>query len=81
MLGSRIRKAFTVTPDNPRALASDKLAEVFRAADIDAEPFDDLAKGVCSAYEYAKANGLPLIALGSLYMYGDFMDALNNITE
>ena len=81
MLGSRIRKAFTVTPDNPRALASDKLAEVFRAADIDAEPFDDLAKGVCSAYEYAKANDLPLIALGSLYMYGDFMDALNNITE
>lgn len=77
ILGSKISKAFTVTPDNPRALNADKLADMFREHDIEAESFDDLACGVSSAYEYAKNNDIPLIALGSLYMYSDFTDAMH----
>ena len=76
MLGDLTDKVFTVTPDNPRALDSAALARVFTEKGIAAESFDVLAEGVGSAYSYAKRKGIPLIALGSLYMYREFTDAL-----
>ena len=72
MLGKYIDKAFTVKPDNPRALDSKTLAGVFTEKGIEAEGFDVLADGVRSAYSYAKEKNIPLIALGSLYMYREF---------
>ena len=78
MLGCYIDKAFTVRPDNPRALDSGKLAEVFNGKGIEAESFEVLAEGVRQAYSYAKEKDIPLIALGSLYMYREFTAALEN---
>ena len=75
MLGRYIDKAFTVKPDNPRALDSETLALTFE----NAQPYSILSEGVKAAYSYAKDNKLPLIALGSLYMYKEFIETIKNI--
>ena len=79
MLGDFTAHAFAVTPDNPRALDSKTLAETFAEKDIPATAFDSLEDGVKSAYEFAKKHNVPLIALGSLYMYREFINALDNL--
>lgn len=79
MLGNHAAKVFTVKPDNPRALDSASLAKVFSEKNISAESFDVLADGVKSAYEYAKSRNIPLIALGSLYMYREFNEVLRSL--
>ena len=81
MLGQYISRVFTVKPDNPRALGSKELAEVFTDAGFSAQSFGDLADGVKAAFEYAKENKVPLVALGSLYMYKEFSDALKNLID
>ena len=70
------REAFTVTPDNPRSLAAADYAAAFRAAGITATAFDTVGEGVARAVARARETGLPLIALGSLYLYGEFVTAL-----
>ena len=77
MLGENIEKVFTVVPDNPRALDSASLAAVFTEKGIAAESFDVLSEGVKSAYDFAKQRNIPLIALGSLYMYREFTESLS----
>lgn len=79
MLGKSIHAAFTVTPDNPRSLDCRDLAEVFRRREITAFPYDDMGAAVKDAAEYAEKHGLPLIALGSLYMYSEFSEHLRNL--
>lgn len=79
MLGKFIDTAFTVSPDNPRALNCCALADVFLSRGIKAVPCDEMASAVKAAAEYAEKNGLPLIALGSLYMYRDFSAALRSL--
>ena len=72
------RRVFTVKPDNPRSLGANELAELFVSHGIPAEPFADLGEGVAAARAYARENGLPLVAMGTLYMYKEFMEALEN---
>lgn len=79
MLGGLIDRVYTVTPDNPRALDSAALAEVFSDKGIPAEGFEHLPDGVAAAYLRAKETGLPLVALGSLYMYREFSEALSGM--
>ncbi|MDE6678512.1 MAG: bifunctional folylpolyglutamate synthase/dihydrofolate synthase, partial [Ruminococcus sp.] len=67
---------FTVTPNNPRSLDCQTLAGSFSAKGIPACAFHNMKECVKSAYDYAKEKNLPLIALGSLYMYKDFINAL-----
>ncbi len=76
MLGELAEKAFAVKPDNPRSLDSEKLAWALNERGLETVPFSDLAEGTAAAYEYAKKRGIPLIALGSLYMYRQFTEAL-----
>ncbi|MBQ9898167.1 MAG: bifunctional folylpolyglutamate synthase/dihydrofolate synthase, partial [Ruminococcus sp.] len=76
MLGGLTERVFAVKPDNPRSLDPKILAGTFGEAGITAEAFDDLREGVREAFEFAKGRGIPLIALGSLYMYRKFTDAL-----
>lgn len=76
MLRLAAEKVFTVKPANPRALAAEELAEVFRREGIPAEAGETFEAGVKAAFEYAKMHGLPLIGLGTLYMYNDFINAL-----
>ena len=79
MLGNLTAHAFTVTPDNLRALDSRILAETFTEKNIPASAFESLTDGVTAAYEFAVNHRIPLIALGSLYMYRDFVNILNNL--
>jgi len=79
MLGNLTDKAFTVKPDNPRALDSSLLADSFTAKGIRTAAFTDLEEGVREAYEYARRHDIPLIALGSLYMYREFIRAFAKI--
>jgi dihydrofolate synthase/folylpolyglutamate synthase len=67
-------KAFTVKPKNPRALDSKLLADEFIRNGVDAELSTKLSVGVQKALTYAEQHQLPLIALGSLYMYSEFMN-------
>ena len=79
MLGELADTAFAVQPDNPRALNSGALAQALTQRGLTTRPFDDYDMGVRTAYEYAKEHGMPLIALGSLYMYRQFTDAMKDI--
>jgi dihydrofolate synthase/folylpolyglutamate synthase len=79
MLGELTETAFAVKPHNPRALDSTALAQALNARGMKTAPYDDYASGVRAAYDYAKQHDLPLIALGSLYMYQQFTDALKDI--
>ncbi len=64
-------RAFTITPDNPRALSAEEYAEVLRARGVDATPAGSIDEAVRAAVAAAKQNGVPLVCLGSLYTYGD----------
>lgn len=72
-LASRV---FTVAPPSPRALASDALAKVFSEFGVDALAFDTIEEGVSAAFAEAKTQNMPLVMLGSLYMYGNVYSAL-----
>ena len=79
MLGELAERAFAVKPANPRALDSKILAEALTERGLFTESFDDFSSGVKAACDYAAERKIPLIALGSLYMYRQFTEALGNI--
>lgn len=76
ILGKFIDKAFTVIPDNPRSLDSDILARAFTEKGIDAVSCGSVENGLQQALEYAKSRNIPLIVLGSLYMYKEFSEVI-----
>lgn len=62
-------KAFTLTPDSPRALGADEYARVLQDAGIEAYPNDSILGAFERAKAEAKKDGKPLVCLGSLYVY------------
>ena len=72
-------EAFTVIPDNPRSMDSKVYAEYFNNYGIKATPFESIEDGVREALNASQKSGCPLVALGTLYMYGDVRDALDKI--
>ncbi|WP_303789444.1 folylpolyglutamate synthase/dihydrofolate synthase family protein [Ruminococcus flavefaciens] len=79
MLGELADTAFAVKPDNPRALNSSALAQALTQRGLETRPFDDFDSGVKTACEYAEQRRMPLIALGSLYMYRQFMASIKDV--
>ncbi len=69
MLGAVAAHAFTVTPPSPRALDAAEYADVLRAAGIPTDAHTDIKEAAHAALAYAKKTSLPLICLGSLYLY------------
>ena len=67
----------TVRPDNPRAMAPDELAAIYRESGAEARAFGDFDRAVAFALDEAKRRGVPLFAAGSLYMYAQFVGALD----
>ncbi len=55
-----------VTPDNPRALKGERLAEILRERGFDATYCASISDGVNEAEKYSD----PVVAFGSLYMSG-----------
>ena len=76
MLAPHVAKAFTVTPDNPRALNAAALGELFRSLGVDAEAFSALPNAVKAAIDESRKSGVPLVCLGSLYMYAEITEAM-----
>jgi dihydrofolate synthase/folylpolyglutamate synthase len=76
LLAPVTRRAFTVTPSNSRSLPSVEYAKVFCTEGMKADAYETLEAGAKAAYADSKANGVPLVILGSLYMYADIKKAL-----
>lgn len=69
MLATVSNRAFTLTPDSPRALSAQEYAEVLRTAGIEATSSQSIEQAFNTAKEAAKRDNVPLICLGSLYVY------------
>lgn len=69
-------RAYTVTPENPRALPAEDYAGHFHAHGIAATAYATVADALRAARADAKAEGLPLVCLGSLYLYQDVLKGL-----
>ena len=78
LLGENAEIVFCIRPRNPRSLEPQKLAETFAAAGINAIGFDDFADGVRTALAYAAEKHIPLVAMGTLYMYDEFKKAIGD---
>ncbi len=68
--------AVTVTPDNPRALSADEYADVLKAKGIEAHSAKTIDEGVKLALSIARERSLPILCLGSLYLYKDVKSAM-----
>ncbi len=75
LLSPLAEKVFAVTPPSPRALSAKNLAAVFSAEGADSVAFDSVEEGVFAAYSDSKTQNMPLVMLGSLYMYGEVFSA------
>lgn len=74
-----IERAFTVTPNNPRALAADDYAAQFAFFGIPATPYASVAEGVRAAIESSRKEGIPIVCLGSLYLYEEVEAAVTAV--
>lgn len=72
-------QVYTVRPDNPRALSAEELAKYFEYHKITATPFESVADAVREAVEASRRDGVPLICLGSLYLYGHVAEVLEQL--
>lgn len=76
ILASHANTVFTVTPDNPRSLSSEELAKVYVELGVTAYPYQTVYEGVRAAVKASAEQGIPLVCLGSLYMYAEVSDAV-----
>lgn len=74
-------RAFTLTPDNPRALRAEEYRDVLIGCGVDATATGSIADGVRIAAAAALADNKPLVCLGSLYTYSDVVTALKKYME
>lgn len=68
--------AFTITPDNPRALSADKYAEVLSEYGVLATPSHNISDALKLGMKSASENNTALVCLGSLYTYVDIIKEL-----
>ena len=73
--------AFTMTPDNPRALSAAEWADALTAAGVSAVASESMEDAVRLAVSRAEGAGVPLVCLGSLYTYGDVVRLIEKIKE
>lgn len=69
-------RAFTITPDNPRALPAEEYAKVLEGVGITATSYSSVADALEDAKKYAKETSTALLCLGSLYMYCEVIDKI-----
>ncbi len=74
MLSEIAEKAFVMTPDSPRALDAKDYAAVLTGAGIPSTAFDSIPAAFATAKAAAKADGKPLVCLGSLYVYSSLCE-------
>ncbi len=72
-------RAYTVTPNNPRALNAEEYAKALESVGIESTPFKSIEDALAAAISDSKKANTPLVCLGSLYMYCELMDAFENL--
>jgi dihydrofolate synthase/folylpolyglutamate synthase len=75
-IASVAEKVFCLTPDNPRALNANDYADEFISLGVDAVACESVVDAVDAARLEAEKRGLPVVALGSLYMYGEVVKVI-----
>jgi dihydrofolate synthase/folylpolyglutamate synthase len=70
------QRAFTVTPDNPRALGAAEYANTLSRYGIRASHYESVEVAFREARAFAVQNSTPLVCLGSLYMYGEIRECI-----
>jgi dihydrofolate synthase/folylpolyglutamate synthase len=69
-------RAFTMTPENPRALAAEDYAAVLRENGVEASAYRSISEALIEALENAKRDKVALVCLGSLYTYVSIIDKI-----
>ncbi len=72
-------KVYCTKPENPRALDSEKYAQCCRNFGCDAVGISNAAEAVKAAYTDSKKRNVPLLVMGSLYLYSQFREAFDKI--
>jgi len=72
-------QVFCLTPDNPRALPAAEYAALFASLGVSAACANSVQEALTQAVAWAKQTEVPLVCLGSLYMYGEVRKALEKI--
>lgn len=75
-LAAVARRVFTVTPDNGRALSGDVYASVYREKNVPVCSFPSVREAFDAALADSIDADVPLLCLGSLYMYRDVAAAV-----
>lgn len=74
-------RAYTITPDNPRALSAEEYATLLSSLGVEARACSSIGEGVSRAMADAVASGRPLLCLGSLYTYREVREAVREYRE
>ena len=72
-----VMRAYTITPQNPRALSAEEYSEVLRGFGVEAITVGDIEAAVRLALKDARADEATLVCLGSLYTYGEIIKYIN----
>ena len=72
-------RAFTVTPNNPRSLAATEYAAQLISHGIPATAHASVVEGVKIAIEASRKENIPLVCLGSLYLYEEVEAAVKGL--
>ncbi len=72
-------EVFCITPENPRALNGSEYAAEFRALGIQACHADSPKEALKLALSKAKKEKKAILCVGSLYMYGQIVEALEQL--
>ena len=80
-IGSVASRVYCITPDNPRALSAEKYAELYRYKGIEANHFDTVKEAVFAAMRDSIKSGVPLLCVGSLYMYLEIWESVKLFNE
>ncbi len=75
------RAVFTVTPKNARSLDSSGLSAEFASHGIPSRSYATIARGVAAGIRAAERDRIPLLCLGSLYLYADVSRAAERILK
>ena len=71
-------RAYTITPDNPRALPAKRYAELLTALGTRAKAYQTVGDALNEAISDARRDGKTLVCLGSLYTYVDVMKVIES---
>lgn len=71
--------AYTITPNNPRALTAVEYAAILNEFGLSAVPCPSIQSALFEGVKTAKEKNSALCCLGSLYTYGEIIEALGNL--